>query len=186
MFLRTFDQQVDFSGGKAGDLDCEAQVDLGEVAEDLAEQLIIPDGNLRETIVPDLEGTNLWFGQMVDGDSRYLRPAKALRCRYALMSSDDLVLAVNQHRDVEAELRDAVRDRADLRGLWTRGFRGSERRSPIGWLITVRGTEDKGEVVDLKCLAMSRPFHAAAIAANSAASAGSLVGRYRGKGGVKD
>ena len=61
-----FDQQVDLARLKAGDLDIEIQVDLGEMLELDGEKLFIPAGELGQPVVGQDIGPLLGFGQVVE------------------------------------------------------------------------------------------------------------------------
>jgi hypothetical protein len=160
-----FDQEISLGHIKTGGFQTEIEIELGEFAQLLAEQPVVPAGDLGQAIVSDHEGAGLCLAEMLEPDSRHLVAAQMIAGEQRAVAGDDLEFGVDQDRHVEAEGLDAVgRGKQDerrastqvrpLRHGVTRNNRGAAHEngsieSPHGHLkqaiedaLLLRGTRD--------------------------------------------
>ncbi len=74
----------------------------------LAEQPVVPCGDLGQAIVGDHEGARLRLGQMFEVDGRHFRPAELATGQEPPVTGDHLELGIDQDRHIEAENPDAI------------------------------------------------------------------------------
>jgi hypothetical protein len=106
--------QVDLGHLKAGQLEAEIETNQEKVFELLGKQPIVPIGDLGKPIIGDHERTGLGRAQMVEAQCRHLGHAEFIRREQPPVTRDDLAIAIDQDRDIEAESFDAVGDLPDL------------------------------------------------------------------------
>jgi hypothetical protein len=95
----------------------------------LAEHPLIPGGVLGQTVVGDEEGHALRLGEMTEPNSGYGVLPQLARGQESPVACDDLLLVIDQERDVEAKRLDALSDLANLfvvmnPGVSRIGFKG--------------------------------------------------------------
>jgi hypothetical protein len=109
-----FDAKIDFAHGEARGFEVEIELDRGEIAQNLAQELIVPARGLGEAIVGDAEGACLFAGQVLEADDGDIAQAQP-SCRMdAAVASEDLAVLIGQDRNVEPKRFDAARDLLDL------------------------------------------------------------------------
>ena len=92
-----------------------------------AQQALVPTGVLGNSVVGDDKRPPLRLGQMIKRDDRHLGHAEALRGQEPAVPGDDDVIAADQDRVDEAELRDRSCDLGDLLSVCVRAFWRTER-----------------------------------------------------------
>jgi hypothetical protein len=92
----------------------EIELDRGEIAQDLAQELIIPARDLGEPIIGDAEGTCLFPRQVLEADNRDLAQAQPPRRMDAAVAGEDIALLIGQDRNIEPKHFDAAGDLLDL------------------------------------------------------------------------
>jgi hypothetical protein len=78
------------------------------------QQPVVPAGDLAQPIVGDHKGARLGRAQMLQTQGRHLGHAECTGGQEPPVPGDHLVIAVHQHRDVEAKGLDAADDLPDL------------------------------------------------------------------------
>jgi len=105
-------QQVDFAGREAGQLD--VKIDLNQLGEMPAQQIEVPHGLFRQTVVGNNNGSFLGSGEPGDRQGWDLGPAKALGRLPASVARKDGAGLVDQDR-VRPNLFDAPHQASNLR-----------------------------------------------------------------------
>jgi len=91
-----------------------SRIELGQLAQLLAEQAVVPAGDLSQAVIGDHEGAGLCRAEMFEVDGRHLLAAQEIAGEQPAVAGDHLEFGVDQDRDVEAENPDAVGDLPDL------------------------------------------------------------------------
>ena len=65
--------EIDFAHGEARGFEVEIELDRGEIAQNLAQELIVPARGLRQSIVGNAEGARLICGQVLKPDNWNVR-----------------------------------------------------------------------------------------------------------------
>ena len=108
------DPQIDLTRLEAGDLDIEIKAAKRELPELLGEQLIVPGGNLGQSIVGDHEGAGPGRRQVIEAQCRHLGYAEQAACEQSSVTGHNIAVAIDQDRDIKTEGLDAVGDLPDL------------------------------------------------------------------------
>ncbi len=109
-----FDPQIDFAHGEARGFEIEIELDRGEIAQNLAQELIVPARGLRKPIVGNAEGARLLCGQVLKADNGNVAQAQP-PCRMdTAVAGEDFALPIGQDRHIEPKSFDAAGDLLDL------------------------------------------------------------------------
>ena len=112
----SLDQQIDLGHLEAGDLQVEIRGEVGEFAQLLAEQPVVPTGDFGQAIVGDHEGARLGVADVLQADRRDLGATELPAGEQSSVAGDDLVIGVDKDRHVEPEAPDTLGDLPDLFG----------------------------------------------------------------------
>lgn len=112
--IECLDPEIDLRHRKPRRLDREVEIETREVFERLAEQPLVPGRSIGEPVAGNGESARLRLAQMLKRDRRHLGPAEKLAGFEPAVTGDDLQLAVDEDRRIEAEGLDALRNLADL------------------------------------------------------------------------
>src|SRR5271154_4073341 len=107
-------EAIDLRALKADRLQIEVELQIGEALELLAEHPLIPAGVPAQAVVGDQEGHALRLGEMTQPNSRYGVPPQLACGQKSPVARDDLLLVIDQERDVESKRLDALSDLANL------------------------------------------------------------------------
>jgi hypothetical protein len=99
----TLDQQIDFGDIEPGHIQAEVEIDLGEFAQLLAEQPVVPGADFGQSIIGDGKRLGLLGAQMLEADRRNLSKPQLPRRHQAAMPGDHPQLGVDQDWNVEAK-----------------------------------------------------------------------------------
>src|SRR6266568_7196896 len=103
---------VDFRHLEPGQFDFDIEID--QTLQLNRQNLLVPPGLLGELVVGQDVGALIRLAQMREPVGRHRGDAEELGGFHATVTSDDLLVIIDQNRIAEAELRDAVGDLADL------------------------------------------------------------------------
>ena len=135
--IEALNAEVDLAHVEADRLKAEVQVQGREILQALREELIVPAGVLGQAVVGDHVRPSLGRAQVFEADRRHLGPAEQATGFEAAVAGDELAVAVDQDRHVEAEGLDAAGDLLNLAlGVSTRvariGVDGLDRQHGHG------------------------------------------------------
>ena len=122
--LERCDPQIDLGHLEAGDLDVEIEAEQRKILELLGEQPVVPGGDFGQAVVGDHEGAGLRRGEVIEAQGRHLGQAELAAGQQPAVPGDDVAVAIDQDRDIEAEGLDAVGDLPDLLFAVTTGING--------------------------------------------------------------
>ena len=111
-----FDQEIDFGHIEPGELQAEIEVQFGKLAQLLAQEPVVPGGDLGQAIVGDHKGARLGVAEVLQADRRDLGATELPAGEQSSMAGDDLVIGVDKDRHVEPEAPDTLGDLPDLFG----------------------------------------------------------------------
>ena len=92
----------------------EVEFQLGEDLELLAEHPLIPGRVLGQAVVSDQESHALRLGEMTESNGGYLVPSQLACGQESPVARNDLLLVIDQERNVEPKRLDALSDLANL------------------------------------------------------------------------
>jgi len=103
---------VDFRYLEPGQFDLDVEID--QILELNRQKLLVPPGFLGELVIGQDVGALIRLAQMREPVGRHRGDAEELGGFHTAVTGDDLLVIIDQDRIAEAELRNAVRDLADL------------------------------------------------------------------------
>jgi hypothetical protein len=112
--LERGDPQVDLGHLKAGHFDIEIKTAERQVAQLLGEQPLVPSRIFRQLVIGDPKRAGLRGRQMLEAQGWHLVHAELAASEQPAKSGDQIAVAIDQNRDIEAKDPDAFSNLLDL------------------------------------------------------------------------